>query len=74
MNFLMLLNRFTYTLNTVWFVNSIAHAIGMKPYDKNISPTENLFVSIAALGEGKINMFEFISIYLFYSAFNFFDF
>nr|XP_022919349.1 acyl-CoA Delta(11) desaturase [Onthophagus taurus]XP_022919350.1 acyl-CoA Delta(11) desaturase [Onthophagus taurus] len=44
--------RFCITLNIAFFVNSVAHMWGQKPYDKNISPVENLAVSIAALGEG----------------------
>ncbi|CAH1990702.1 unnamed protein product [Acanthoscelides obtectus] len=44
--------RFTITLNIAFFVNSIAHMWGQKPYDRNISPVENLAVSLAALGEG----------------------
>lgn len=44
--------RFTATLNIAFFVNSVAHMWGQKPYDKDISPVENLAVSLAALGEG----------------------
>ncbi|KAJ8966900.1 hypothetical protein NQ317_010171 [Molorchus minor] len=44
--------RFTITLNIAFFVNSVAHMWGQKPYDKDISPVENLAVSLAALGEG----------------------
>lgn len=44
--------RFTVTLNIAFFVNSVAHMYGSRPYDKNISPVENLPVAIAALGEG----------------------
>ncbi|KAL3279058.1 hypothetical protein HHI36_016573 [Cryptolaemus montrouzieri] len=36
----------------VIFVNSIAHMWGNKPYDKNISPVENVCVAMATLGEG----------------------
>ncbi|KAH6942671.1 hypothetical protein HPB50_009222 [Hyalomma asiaticum] len=35
-----------------WLVNSAAHLWGNRPYDKNISPAENRFVSWAAIGEG----------------------
>ncbi|XP_055374919.1 acyl-CoA Delta-9 desaturase-like [Condylostylus longicornis] len=44
--------RFTAVLNIAFFVNSVAHMYGNKPYDKKISPTESLPVAIAALGEG----------------------
>ncbi|XP_052890675.1 acyl-CoA Delta-9 desaturase [Anopheles moucheti] len=44
--------RFTTTLNIAFFVNSVAHMFGNKPYDKSISPVENLAVAIAAMGEG----------------------
>ncbi|XP_071864741.1 acyl-CoA Delta-9 desaturase [Bombus fervidus] len=44
--------RFCVTLNIAFFVNSVAHMWGQRPYDKYISPVENVVVSIAALGEG----------------------
>lgn len=44
--------RFCVTLNIAFFVNSIAHMWGNRPYDKHISPVENFAVSMAALGEG----------------------
>ncbi|XP_036322699.1 acyl-CoA desaturase-like [Rhagoletis pomonella] len=44
--------RFTCTLNAAFFVNSVAHMWGNKPYDKNISPVESRFVAFVALGEG----------------------
>ncbi|KAL3279063.1 hypothetical protein HHI36_016577 [Cryptolaemus montrouzieri] len=44
--------RYTSSLNITWLVNSAAHIWGMKPYDKSIAPTENIFVAIAAQGEG----------------------
>lgn len=44
--------RFSVTLNMAFAVNSFAHMFGQRPYDKNISPVENVLVSIGALGEG----------------------
>uniref|UniRef100_A0A1B0B1J9 Fatty acid desaturase domain-containing protein n=1 Tax=Glossina palpalis gambiensis TaxID=67801 RepID=A0A1B0B1J9_9MUSC len=44
--------RFCCTLNVAFFVNSVAHMWGRKPYDKNISPVESPMVSFLALGEG----------------------
>ncbi|CAH0558582.1 unnamed protein product [Brassicogethes aeneus] len=44
--------RYTVSLNGTWLVNSAAHIWGMKPYDKNIKPTENYFVAFMAFGEG----------------------
>lgn len=44
--------RYTFTLNVTWCVNSFAHMFGDKPYDVNINPSENLFVSMFAGGEG----------------------
>ncbi|KAJ8675191.1 hypothetical protein QAD02_010977 [Eretmocerus hayati] len=44
--------RYTFTLNMTWLVNSAAHLIGNKPYDKFINPSENRGVAIGALGEG----------------------
>uniref|UniRef100_A0A1B6G1D1 Fatty acid desaturase domain-containing protein n=1 Tax=Cuerna arida TaxID=1464854 RepID=A0A1B6G1D1_9HEMI len=44
--------RFSFTLNMAFAVNSFAHMYGARPYDKNISPVENIAVSLGALGEG----------------------
>ncbi|KAK6629877.1 hypothetical protein RUM43_003698 [Polyplax serrata] len=44
--------RYCVTLNIAFCVNSIAHLWGHRPYDRNIHSTDNLSVSIAALGEG----------------------
>ncbi|XP_062125679.1 LOW QUALITY PROTEIN: acyl-CoA Delta-9 desaturase [Drosophila sulfurigaster albostrigata] len=44
--------RFTWTLNVAFFVNSVAHMYGNKPYDKNISSVEVPVVSFLAMGEG----------------------
>ncbi|XP_037269414.1 stearoyl-CoA desaturase 5 isoform X1 [Rhipicephalus microplus] len=44
--------RYVISLNFTWLVNSAAHLWGNRPYDKNISPAENRFVSWAAIGEG----------------------
>uniref|UniRef100_A0A8D8V0D8 Acyl-CoA Delta(11) desaturase n=1 Tax=Cacopsylla melanoneura TaxID=428564 RepID=A0A8D8V0D8_9HEMI len=44
--------RYTLSLHFTWLVNSAAHIWGVKPYDKNISPTENPSVSVLTFGEG----------------------
>ncbi|XP_028651343.1 stearoyl-CoA desaturase b isoform X1 [Erpetoichthys calabaricus] len=44
--------RYTLVLNATWLVNSAAHMWGNRPYDKNISPRENRFVTFSAIGEG----------------------
>ncbi|KAK9504993.1 hypothetical protein O3M35_009151 [Rhynocoris fuscipes] len=44
--------RYTMSLNNTWLVNSAAHMWGTKPYDKTISPSENLSVAVLAFGEG----------------------
>lgn len=44
--------RYCAILNATWFVNSIAHLWGMKPYDVRINPAENSFVATLAMGEG----------------------
>ncbi|XP_039286045.1 acyl-CoA Delta(11) desaturase isoform X2 [Nilaparvata lugens] len=44
--------RYTLSLNFTWLVNSAAHIWGTKPYDKNITPTENVTVAMLAFGEG----------------------
>ncbi|MCP6116884.1 hypothetical protein NL387_26720, partial [Klebsiella pneumoniae] len=50
--FVATLFRYTFILNVTWLVNSAAHKWGGKPYDKNIKPSENISVSVFALGEG----------------------
>ncbi|XP_005914073.1 stearoyl-CoA desaturase b [Haplochromis burtoni] len=44
--------RHVAVLNATWLVNSVAHMWGNRPYDKNINPRENKFVSFSAIGEG----------------------
>lgn len=44
--------RYCWTLHMTWLVNSAAHMIGLRPYDKGISPSENRLVSWGAIGEG----------------------
>jgi len=44
--------RYVYILHGTWMVNSAAHLYGSRPYDKNINPSENRFVSTVAFGEG----------------------
>jgi stearoyl-CoA desaturase (delta-9 desaturase) len=44
--------RYVFVLHCTWCVNSVAHLYGSKPYDPNIYPSENAFVSILAIGEG----------------------
>ncbi|KAB5555915.1 hypothetical protein PHYPO_G00039620 [Pangasianodon hypophthalmus] len=47
--------RYTLVLNATWLVNSAAHMWGNRPYDVNISPRENRFVTFSAIGEGYHN-------------------
>lgn len=44
--------RYVCNLHMSFFINSAAHLWGNRPYDKNIQPTQNLFVSLVAFGEG----------------------
>ncbi|XP_025414953.1 acyl-CoA Delta(11) desaturase-like [Sipha flava] len=44
--------RYMLSLHFTWLVNSAAHIWGTKPYDKNITPTENPTVALLAFGEG----------------------
>lgn len=44
--------RWTFILNVTWLVNSAAHKWGSKPYDLNISPSQNPSVATLAFGEG----------------------
>ncbi|CAK1541139.1 unnamed protein product [Leptosia nina] len=52
MSILAVFMRYLFTLNATWSVNSFAHMHGLRPYDKNILPSENMAVSIIAMGEG----------------------
>ncbi|CAH1176600.1 unnamed protein product [Phaedon cochleariae] len=47
--------KYIISLNSTWCVNSAAHLFGNKPYDKKIYPSENLLVSLIAMGEGYHN-------------------
>ncbi len=44
--------RYLIVLHNTWLVNSLAHLWGDRPYDINISPAENMVVSLLAVGEG----------------------
>ncbi|XP_024217367.1 acyl-CoA Delta-9 desaturase [Halyomorpha halys] len=44
--------RYVTQLNITWSVNSFAHIYGTRPYDKNISPVENIYVAAFGMGEG----------------------
>ncbi|KAK2820505.1 hypothetical protein Q5P01_023464 [Channa striata] len=44
--------RYTLVLNATWLINSAAHMWGNRPYDRNINPRENKFVTFSAIGEG----------------------
>ena len=44
--------RYVISLHCTWFVNSVAHLWGDRPYDKHTNPADNAFVCYAALGEG----------------------
>ncbi|XP_045779955.1 acyl-CoA Delta(11) desaturase-like [Maniola jurtina] len=46
---------YTFRLNVVFSVNSVAHLWGNKPYDKKIKPVQNYVVSYFAGGEGYHN-------------------
>jgi stearoyl-CoA desaturase (delta-9 desaturase) len=44
--------KYVFTLHVTWLTNSVAHMWGWRPYDKKMSPAENVFVSLTAIGEG----------------------
>ncbi|RWS13092.1 stearoyl-CoA desaturase-like protein [Dinothrombium tinctorium] len=44
--------RWVIQLHAIFLVNSAAHLYGRHPYDKNINPAENFFVSAVVGGEG----------------------
>lgn len=53
--------RYTMVLNASWLVNSAAHMWGNRPYDKNIGPRENKFVTFSAIGMRSTWMCWFVS-------------
>lgn len=53
--FLLSMMTYAITLNITWFVNSVCHMFGSRPWNKNILPTDNFLVSILAQGEGYHN-------------------
>lgn len=44
--------RYCLILNATWSVNSFAHLYGDKPYNPEIYPSQNKWVSLVSLGEG----------------------
>jgi stearoyl-CoA desaturase (delta-9 desaturase) len=50
--FVATLFRYVFILNVTWLVNSAAHMFGNKPYDKFITPVENMTVAVLTYGEG----------------------
>lgn len=44
--------RYCIVLHVTWMVNSLAHWLGAKPFDKYIYPSQNKIVATLALGEG----------------------
>uniref|UniRef100_A0AC34Q5H0 Fatty acid desaturase domain-containing protein n=1 Tax=Panagrolaimus sp. JU765 TaxID=591449 RepID=A0AC34Q5H0_9BILA len=47
--------RLVVSYHGTWLINSFAHVFGYRPYDINISPTENLILSFIAFGEAGHN-------------------
>lgn len=47
--------RYCVNLNNAFTINSIGHSVGQRPYDKNISPADNIFMMIQTLGDGNHN-------------------
>lgn len=43
--------RYCVNLNNAFTINSIGHSIGKRPYDKNISPADNIFMMMQTLGD-----------------------
>ena len=53
--------RHIWGLNITWLVNSAGHLWGGHPYERNINPAENRFVSFFAFGEGSFSfIFPFL--------------
>lgn len=47
--------RYCFTLHATWLINSVAHVFGYRPYDVLISPTESVWTTLLAIGEGGHN-------------------
>ncbi|KAJ9441621.1 Delta(9)-fatty-acid desaturase fat-7, partial [Diplonema papillatum] len=47
--------RWLLCLHATWCVNSVAHAFGPRPYTPNMYPSENLWTTVVAVGEGYHN-------------------
>jgi len=52
LSFLLCFTRYVFLLNATWCVNSICHMIGTRPWNPNILPADNYFVSLITAGEG----------------------
>lgn len=44
--------RWLLSLHATWCVNSVSHTFGYRPYRPDIPPSDNLFTSVVAVGEG----------------------
>lgn len=44
--------RYILTLHGTWLVNSAAHSLGHRPYDKRIEARESMYVILTGIGEG----------------------
>ncbi|CAB0044615.1 unnamed protein product [Trichogramma brassicae] len=51
-SFVLQVVRILWSLHSVTSLNSFAHLVGNKPYDKNIAPCENRFMFYIGFGEG----------------------
>ncbi len=47
--------RWLLSSHATWCVNSVSHTFGYRPYNPDIKPSENLFTSVVAVGEGYHN-------------------
>ncbi|VDL73901.1 unnamed protein product [Nippostrongylus brasiliensis] len=47
--------RYCFLLHSTWFINSVAHMFGYRPYDTRITPVESVWTSVTAVGEGGHN-------------------
>jgi stearoyl-CoA desaturase (delta-9 desaturase) len=47
--------RYCFTLHATWLINSAAHKFGYRPYDVSITPTESIWTTVTAFGEGGHN-------------------
>lgn len=50
--YVIVLFRYAWSLNVTWSINSFAHTLGMKPFDRYIASCDNPYTAFFTVGEG----------------------